>query len=320
MFDSTFGVVIPYYQRRAGVLAETLRSVARQDVSVPVKVVVVDDSSPVSAVGEVAAVDFPQGFEVEIIRQSNAGPGVARNRGIEALASVSYIAFLDSDDSWEPHHLSAALLAFENGFDFYTAETLDESTGFLYLERFFGDDLPLKPVGFAPWAFELQEPLINFTVLGPIATSSTFVVRKELIGSTRFEGALRTAGEDGLFRTALAAKSPKTLVAKRIDVRLGKGVNIFTEGGWGSRASTMRTIYFLRSRIAMRHLVTDFPVAKSRVEVSIGKARVEVWRAVFANLRRGDFPLKQLINLFFVDPPLVLSVGAAIRAVNARGE
>lgn len=223
MLAPTFGVVIPYYQRKSGVLAKTLNSVARQDVKVPVKVVVVDDASPVRADEEVASVKFPKGFDVEIVRQPNAGPGVARNRGIEALASADYIAFLDSDDCWEPHHLSAALAAFENGFEFYTAETSDESTGLLYIEHFFGSELPLKPLDFASWAYELEAPLINFTVMGPIATSSTFVVRKELIGSTRFDPALRTAGEDGLFRTALAAKSPRTLVAKRVDVRLEKG-------------------------------------------------------------------------------------------------
>lgn len=320
MLAPTFGVVIPYYQRRAGVLAETLRSVARQDVEVPVKVVVVDDSSPIPAEDEVGTVEFPKGFDIEIIRQANAGPGVARNRGIDALASADYIAFLDSDDCWEPHHLSAALLAFEKGFDFYTAETADDEAGLLYLENFFGDELPLIPADFAPWAYELQEPLINFTVAGPIATSSTFAVRRDLIGSTRFDPALRTAGEDGLFRTELAAKSPRTLVARRVDVRLGKGVNIFTAGGWGSRAATMRAVYFLRSRIAMRRVVADFPVAKSRVEAAIIKARVEVWRAALANIRRGDFPLGSFLKLCTFDPSLVFSLGKAIRVARARGQ
>ena len=212
---SVFGVVIPFFQRRPGVLASSLESVAGQDVGVPVRVVVVDDSSPVRAEQEVARVSFPSNFSVEIIRQANAGAGMARNRGIDALADVDYVAFLDSDDYWASYHLSSALLAFDYGFDYYTAETEDGGSGLRYLSHFFKDGLPLRPAGFAPWANELTEPLIDFTVAGPISTSSVFVVRNSLIGPTRFDPSLRTAGEDGLFRTMLAATSPRTLVSDR---------------------------------------------------------------------------------------------------------
>jgi glycosyltransferase involved in cell wall biosynthesis len=47
------------------------------------------------------------GFEgVTCIRQENAGPAAARNRGIEA-ASGSILAFLDGDDLWTPGKLEA---------------------------------------------------------------------------------------------------------------------------------------------------------------------------------------------------------------------
>lgn len=312
---SVFGVVIPFFQRRPGVLAGSLASVAGQDVGVPVRVVVVDDSSPVPAEQEVAQVSFPGNFSVEIIRQANAGPGMARNRGIDALADADYVAFLDSDDYWAPHHLSSALLAFEHGFDYYTAETEEGGTGLRYLSHFFKDGLPLRPAGFAPWANELTEPLIDFTVAGPISTSSVFVVRNSLIGPTRFDPSLRTAGEDGLFRTMLAAKSPRTLVSDRVDVTLGQGVNIFSEGGWGARAATLRAIYFLRSRLLMRPLAATFPVAKARVEAAIVKARVELWRSALANARRGDFPLFPFLQACREDPLLLLSMGRAFRMV-----
>ncbi|AWI79770.1 hypothetical protein CEW87_10545 [Parazoarcus communis] len=309
-----FGVVIPYYQRRAGVLAAALNSVARQDVGVPVTVVIVDDASPIAAETEVEKVEFPGNFSVQIIRQENAGPGAARNRGIDALAAADYIAFLDSDDSWAPYHLGSALTAFENGFDYYTAETEEAGSGFRYLANFFKEGLPLKPAGFASWAGELMEPIINFTVAGPFSTSSTFVVRNDVIGTTRFDKALRTAGEDGLFRTMLAAKSPRTLVSSRVDALLGEGVNIFSEGDWGSREATMRAIYFLRSRLLMRPVVESFPVAKAKVEQAVRSARVELCRSAIANLRRGDFPLSQFFQICRADPLLLFSVTGALSA------
>lgn len=316
-----FGVVIPFFQRRSGVLVNTLQSVAQQDVGVPVSVVIVDDASPISAEQELARVQFPSNFSVRVIRQDNAGPGAARNRGIDALADADYVAFLDSDDWWEPYHLSSALSAFEHGFDYYTAETEEAESGFRYLASFFKDGLPLRQLDFAPWAYELADPLIDFTVAGPISTSSTFVVKNDLIGDTRFDPALRTAGEDGLFRTTLAAKSPRTLVSNRVDVILGKGVNIFTEGGWGERSATMRSIYFLKSRLLMRPLVDGFPIAKEKLERSIVNARIEVWRSGLANVRRGDFPLYAFIGVCAADPVLLLSVPQALRTVlrGARG-
>lgn len=302
---SVFGVVIPYFQRRAGVLAATLNSVAQQDVGVPVSVVIVDDASPIPAQQEVEQVNFPPNFNVRVIRQQNAGPGAARNRGIDALTEVDFIAFLDSDDHWEPYHLSSALHAFEHGFDYYTAETVEGGAGYRMHADHFKGELPLSPYSSAPWAQELTEPLINFTVWGPISGSSTFVVRNSLIGDTRFCRGLRTAGEDGLFTTMLAAKEPRVMISKRIDVILGKGVNIFSEGDWGSRSGTLRAIYFLRSRLMMRPIVHAFPVARIRVEGLIQTARRELCKSAVANLRRGDFPWSEFRSVLAVDPALL---------------
>ena len=83
-------------------LAEAIRSVLAQSLP-PVEVIVVDDGSTDST-GEIAR-SF--GEPVRCIRQQNAGPSAARNRGIRE-ARGEFIAFLDADDWWLPGHLAAA--------------------------------------------------------------------------------------------------------------------------------------------------------------------------------------------------------------------
>ena len=85
-----FTVVIPAFNAEL-TLPAALRSVLRDPLE-PADVVVVDDGSR----DQTAAV--AKAFGVRCIRQKNAGPGAARNVGVEA-ATTPLIAFLDADDT-----------------------------------------------------------------------------------------------------------------------------------------------------------------------------------------------------------------------------
>ena len=63
-------VVIPYYQRRAGILRRALDSVFAQDCTAILHVVIVDDGSPVSAAHELETLSIPPR---EVITQVNGG-------------------------------------------------------------------------------------------------------------------------------------------------------------------------------------------------------------------------------------------------------
>jgi len=97
-------VVIPAYNREKLVVA-TLESVLRQTLR-PIETLVVDDASTDATTAEVEK--FSQlhpDAGVRLVRQPvNAGVSAARNRGIRE-AQGEWIAFLDSDDLWEPTHL-----------------------------------------------------------------------------------------------------------------------------------------------------------------------------------------------------------------------
>lgn len=84
-------VVIPSYNRRAGMLA-LLADVYRQE-GVKFEVIVVDDCSPDDSV-EAIRRDFP---EVRLfVNEANGGPAVARNRGIREAKGELIVGF-DSD-------------------------------------------------------------------------------------------------------------------------------------------------------------------------------------------------------------------------------
>ena len=105
-------VVIPNYNR-AALIGETLDNVLAQ-TRPPDEVIVVDDGSTDDSVSVIER----YGKRVTLIRQANAGPGAARNRGL-AAARGELIQFMDSDDLWSLNKLEAQERALiESGADF----------------------------------------------------------------------------------------------------------------------------------------------------------------------------------------------------------
>ncbi len=313
-----FAVVIPYFQRESGILRNALRSIADQDVREEVRVYVVDDESPAPPEAEVAAVAWPANLTFRVLKKTNGGPASARNAGLDALGPEDGIAFLDSDDRWLPHHLAAARYAFDEGFDYYTADWVIDDDGTRAFDALYGDRLRLRPHAGSPWAFELVDELINYSVCGPIGSPCSMVVRRSLVGDLRFDESLRTAGEDGLFATRLAARLPRVLVSRRIDTVLGRGVNIFSTGDWRSREAAMRALYFLRSRLLMKPLAAGHPIAAERLAARIRGAREDVWRGVLA-ARGRNYPWHELLVLCRDDPALLIAgPGALARVVGDR--
>ncbi len=86
-------VIIPTFNREdtvSGAVASALNQTYRD-----LEVIVVDDGSTDGTMAALASV----AGHITLIRQENAGPSAARNRGV-AAAKGAIIAFLDSDDHW----------------------------------------------------------------------------------------------------------------------------------------------------------------------------------------------------------------------------
>ena len=99
-------VVIPAFNAEA-FIGEALDSVLSQ-TRPPAEVLVVDDGSSDSTADVVAG----YGARVRYVRQSNAGPTVARNHGVR-LTTSPLIAFLDADDWWDERKLELQVSALE---------------------------------------------------------------------------------------------------------------------------------------------------------------------------------------------------------------
>lgn len=97
--------IIPVYNA-GSYLAESIESALSQSRP-PDEIVVVDDGSTDNS----ASVAGRYADAVTCIRQSNAGPASARNRGLRH-ASGTMIAFLDADDWWHPEALERHLAHF----------------------------------------------------------------------------------------------------------------------------------------------------------------------------------------------------------------
>jgi glycosyltransferase involved in cell wall biosynthesis len=95
-----FSVVIPLWNKRRTVAA-TVAAVLAQSWR-GFELIVVDDGSTDGSMDQLKAFDDPR---IRRLVQPNAGPGAARNRGIEA-ARHDWIAFLDADDIWMADHLA----------------------------------------------------------------------------------------------------------------------------------------------------------------------------------------------------------------------
>ena len=96
-------IVIPLYNK-AQCVARAVGSIQQQTMT-DWRLIVVDDGSTDEGPDIVRRIDDDR---IEIITQTNQGPGAARNAGI-ARATSGYLAFLDADDEWYPDYLANSL-------------------------------------------------------------------------------------------------------------------------------------------------------------------------------------------------------------------
>lgn len=93
-------IVIPVYNG-ALLLNRCLDSIFIQKTQYTYEVILIDDGSTDDSVELIKA---RKESNIILFQQQNAGPAIARNRGIE-LAKGKYVAFIDADDYWNQGYI-----------------------------------------------------------------------------------------------------------------------------------------------------------------------------------------------------------------------
>ena len=102
-------VIMPLFNK-APYVARALASVVGQTFT-DIEVIVVDDGSTDTSAMFVEESTDPR---LRLVKQSNLGPGAARNRGIHE-ANGELVAFLDADDEWLPEYLAESVRLLDEG-------------------------------------------------------------------------------------------------------------------------------------------------------------------------------------------------------------
>ena len=198
-------VIMPVYNAGA-YLAPAIESVLGQTLR-DLELIIVDD---VSTDG---SLDVARGYAARDSRvrvmamENNGGPGIARNRGIEAARS-EYLGFMDSDDLMPPD-------AFQNLYDFAAKENLDIARGamadftdsnpepwkvppFSDKRVVFSEPDELRQMALCTFAYPVRDndQDLNF---GGSACSAIFRLSLVNEASIRFEERPHTVSEDYLF-------------------------------------------------------------------------------------------------------------------------
>ena len=112
-YNRKIDVIIPAYNVPDNILFRCLASIACQDIVSELEVTIVDDASTEQNYQAIAD-HFSSIMKIKILRyETNGGPGVARQYGIDNTSN-GYMTFIDADDTFNG---AFALKALRNGIE-----------------------------------------------------------------------------------------------------------------------------------------------------------------------------------------------------------
>jgi len=313
---AVFAVIIPFFQRTPGLLLTAVRSALMQR-SVETTVIVVDDSSPLPAEAELLALAADERARVTVIRQDNAGPGAARNRGLAAIADdVELVAFLDSDDQWVPGHLDNARAAFAAGADVYFCDYVPLSAEVSTFRQCGLGPESGEPIGAGIDLYRYKPNLFDALLLRSPVGTSTVAFRRSIAPDLRFRTDFSYA-EDVFFWMHLARRARMIAYSTQCEAIYGAGVNIAAGASWGSPQHLRRTWYDYAFHQAV---IKDFPLTAEQARWNNGwmDELARTFAASFLHLlRRGGEIDWTIVRRFVAERPW-LPLQAVLHPVMSR--
>jgi succinoglycan biosynthesis protein ExoW len=241
-------VVVPYYQRTAGILRRALLSILGQQLSpdIAVEIIVADDGSPAPLEPELDGVPIGPPFRLTVVRQANAGAAAARNACLDAIGrDTTYVAFLDSDDLWKPTHLLQAVTALDEGYDYYFCD--NERSGAhrsYYAQTGFDRFIRARGTSLGGSYHQMSgAEFFSFSLRSWTSLTPTVVFRRAVAPDLRFDLSLLAAGEDCLFLLRLIGRTTTVCCSTDINVVCGEGVNVFySKYNWDDPGHLVREV------------------------------------------------------------------------------
>jgi succinoglycan biosynthesis protein ExoW len=306
----TVGVVVPYFQKKPGILRRALTSILEQRLPAETRVdiFVVDDGSVAAVAPEIEGLSFRPPFGLKIVCQPNGGCAAARNSGLrETSEGTDYIAFLDSDDFWKTDHIARAVEALDRGFDLYfTDHGRIGHHASHFAEIMFpcaaAPEGTFKKIGGGLWEVE-RTFFFRYFLRVFTAQISGVVYRRAVYPDARFEDALRTAGEDYVFMLQIVMRASSICFTPDNMVTCGDGVNIYNGNyGWDTEGHLLRVlgdilcIYKLQSALKLSgddaaYAVRKMTLCRRRFAFFVLRRLIKyrvLWSAELKEMARAD--------------------------------
>lgn len=316
MSDPTIAVVIPTYNRAAflGPAVASIRAQSRRCT----EIVIVDDGST----DDTARVVDRLGSGIRYVRQRNAGPAVARNRGIRET-QADLIAFLDTDDRWLPkklelqvevmrRHPTVALVSADMAIEDDLGTLLTPSNFEKRGLRSFFEELSGQPIPHAPR--RLLE--VNF-----VNTSTALIRRDVLHALSGFDDRLRY-GEDLELWLRIAARHDIACLPSVQEIRVEHATNVTKS------IEPMLLDYVRRAEIVREWAAGTMPAWGKTPERYLSESLNDLGYWYFSEERLGDAKkafersLRSCVTgralLYGASASMPLSLIRAVRAMKSR--
>lgn len=304
-------VVVPYFQRKVGVLRPAINAALRQEGVRDYRIIVVDDGSPLPANEELSDLSADDKKKLTVLTQRNAGPGAARNAGLENVdRDTEYVAFLDSDDVWTERHLENAIAGLERGYDFYFADFFfpdyKEKSAFTRAGKIDPREHELLDGQRALYAYR-GDMTDQILVKGNVIGTSTVAYRFAKYPKLRFREQFFN-GQDYMFWLEFSQLADRFVFSTRIECDYGTGVNIYSGAGWGADRSLQRLRNELFLWKSARTMLPLTQTQQTHNDQRIQRLREAIVRDLIHRVsHRKEIQKSVLIDLLRIDPSLAVS-------------
>ncbi len=273
--NAEVSVVIPAY-RATEYIADALESVLAQTFQ-DYEIIVVNDGCPDT--GNLERVLTPYRERIRYIKQENGGPAAARNAAIRA-SSATFLAFLDSDDIWEPQYLKIQLsrLRSDSLIDALCCNPRLFGHGPRVGETLVDSGLPNADVTI--------ESLLKHTHI--VAPSATIARRRTVVQTGLFDVDIRGAEDYDLWLRIVKAGGRVAFRNEQlIRYRLQPGsLSASGLGMYESTAQVMRKVLLWNDLSAVEREAAGTKLRHMEAESALVRGKIAIEQANYAEARR----------------------------------